>query len=293
MNDVPKVVLVDGSNLLMRCIKAMEYRGLRSGEDWQTGPLVAFIGALARIVREQEPDYMVVCWDAGPCVRRTALYPAYKANRAQPDPEAKDRKDLAFGMTKNFLGLAGIQQVAVQGFEADDVVAAYWAMTKSFDTVIVSGDKDFFQLLDYSTTQLRPDNGGTYEEWTSGRVQREYGCSPRLLPLLLALVGDPTDGVPGVRGLGPKKALKALQDAEWVLPEVVALKDPEKLDAAFLSWELIELREESAHPEVPPLHPFAPLGANDLAAARDLVVFLRALGMESVLSKFYTNTLWH
>lgn len=290
---VGPVMLVDGNNLLVRCIKAMEYSGLRNGESWETGPLTAFIGALGRLTRAHEPSAVVVCWDAGPSVRRKALYDGYKAARAEhPSPQYEERKETAFGMAKAFLKACRIQQVAVSGYEADDVVAAYWHQTPGRAKLIVSGDKDFLQLVDEHTIQLRPDSAGTYKVWGREEVQEEYGCPPECLPLLMALMGDPIDGIPGVRGLGPKKALKGLEEAGWSLQSVAALKDPEKLCDAVLSHALVDLRDPEYHPQVPPLKPFAPLDPSEGGACLELVNFLRALDLETVLNRFYTGTLW-
>lgn len=287
-------MIVDGNNLLVRCIKAMEYSGLRNGENWQTGPLTAFIGALGRLTRLCEPSALVVCWDAGPSVRRKALYDAYKAARAEnPSPETEERKETAFGMAKTFLKACRIQQVAVQGYEADDVVAAYWAKCRDMDSVIIiSGDKDFLQLVGANTVQLRPDNAGTYKLWDEGDVYVKYGCTPSVLPLMMALMGDPIDGVPGVRGLGPKKALRGLEQADWTLERVPALEDPQKLADARLSLALVDLTDASFHPDVPALKPFEPLHPSEGGACLDLVNFLRSLEMETVLNRFYTDTLW-
>lgn len=287
------VMIIDGNNLLVRCIKAMEYSGLRNGESWQTGPLTAFIGALGRFTRLYEPSALVVCWDAGPSVRRKALFDGYKAARAEsPSPEYEERKETAFGMAKAFLKACRIQQVAVAGFEADDVVAAYWAAHPGSNKIIVSGDKDFLQLVDDRTTQLRPDNAGAYKIWGPEEVLAKYGCAPEHLAKLMALMGDPIDGVPGVRGLGPKKALKGLEEAGWYLQSVKALEDPEKLCDAVLSHALIDLRDPSVHPEVPGLKPFEPLHPSEGGACLELVSFLRSLEMETVLNRFYTDTLW-
>lgn len=290
---IKDVMIIDGNNLLVRCIKAMEYSGLRSGESWETGPLTAFIGALGRLTRLYEPSALVVCWDAEPSVRRKALFDGYKAARAEsPSPEYEERKETAFGMAKAFLKACRIQQVAVAGFEADDVVAAYWAAHPGSNKIIVSGDKDFLQLVDDRTTQLRPDNAGAYKIWGPEEVLAKYGCAPEHLAKLMALMGDPIDGVPGVRGLGPKKALKGLEEADWDLESVKALQDPEKLAQARLSLSLVDLTDSSEHPAVPPLKPFAPLHPSEGGACLDLVNFLRALEMETVLNRFYTDTLW-
>lgn len=298
-------MLVDGNNLLMRCIKAMEYSGLRNGENWQTGPLTAFVGALARFVRDHKPTHLVVCWDHGPSERRKRLYPEYKSARKQQDPEAEERKETAFGMTKEFLRVAGVQQVSVRGYEADDVVAAYWGMAY-WDTqwdwaeedlprhvIIVSGDKDFLQLLDRGTKQLRPDNAGNYRLWTGQDVEAEYGVTPSNMPNYMALVGDAVDGVPGVRGIGPKKALRGLQEADWDLTRVGALANGNNHAMAILSLCLVDLRDASWHPDVPKIKPFAPVSfMGDTTDFLCLLTYLRALGMETLVAKLHTNTLW-
>lgn len=288
------LLIIDGNNLLMRCVKAMEYSGLRGGRDWSTGPLTAFIGALGRFTRDYEPDSLVVCWDHGPSRYRREIYPAYKSARHDRDPEAEERKETAFGMTKKFLRLIRVQQVAVPGFEADDLVAAYWRIAcQSGDRVlIVSGDKDFLQLVGDRTVQIRPNNAGGYLSWGREEVRAEYGCWPEQLPLLMALVGDQVDGVPGVYGIGPKKALKGLTEADWDLDAVRALEDPEKRAAARVSRLLVDLRDPGERPAVPSPDPFRPLDPSHLGDCVDLVTFLRALEMETVLTRFYTNTLW-
>lgn len=286
------VLLVDGNNLLVRCIKAMEYSGLRNGESWETGPLTAFIGALRRFVKLWEPESLVICWDHGPSEYRRYLYPDYKIARKESDEAGRERKETAFGMVKTFLKAARVQQVAVQGFEADDVLAAYWHALPGRAKVILSGDKDFLQLLDEHTVQLRPDGKGEYALWDPERVLIEYGCRPDQLPKLMALTGDSVDGIPGVRGLGPKKALKGLVEADWEFARVKALEDTEKLNAALLSHVLVNLREPEFLPEVPKLKPFEPLHPRHGGECLELINFLRALEMETVIERFYTGTLW-
>ena len=291
--DTGLVMIIDGSNLLMRCIKAMEYSGLRSGESWHTGPLTAFIGALGRFTRVHAPASLVVCWDHGPSVYRSSLYPEYKSARRQDSPAEAERKETAFGMTKHFLRLARVPQVAAPGYEADDVVAAYWAACPDRDKIIVSGDKDFLQLVDERTRQLRPEGAGGYRLWGPEEVEDKYGCPPERLALLMALLGDPSDGVPGVHGLGPKKALKGLQEASWELEKVPALADLDKLALARMSHMLVDLRSPGCHPAVPDPVPFAPLDPSEGGACLDFITFLRSMDMEGVLSSFYTRNLWN
>lgn len=296
---VPRTMIIDGNNLLVRCIKATERVGLSSG-DLSTSALTAFIGATARLVRTYKSDYrdsphrMVVCWDAGPSVYRTRLFPEYKAARRKAAQDEGDRRDsMIFEFAKRFLNYSDFDQMHMSGYEADDLVAAYWAMYPHDDKLIVSGDKDFLQLVDNNTTQVRPDNAGSYEQWHVETVQERFGCMPEQIPLYMALVGDISDGVPGVRGIGPKKALSGLQKADWVLDRVEALSDPGKLSVARTSLALVDLRDRAQHPPVRPLQRFRPVdNHSDPEDQKILVDFLESLNMERYLSQFFTGTLW-
>lgn len=292
------VLLVDGNNLLSRAIFGAS--GMTtSDEQWNTAPLVAFAGTISRLVRQARPAYMAVCWDAGPSAMRREIYPHYKAARQEhPSPDESLVKESHFALAKRLLLHCGVQQVACPGFEADDVVAAYWNRHRQGDTetiYIASGDKDFHQLLDPidpEVIQIRPLGGGGYEEFGYQRVLDKYGCTPRQLPKLMALMGDQTDGVPGVRGLGPKKALKGLQEAEWELELVAALDTPEKLADARMSWTLVDLRNPVFHPHVPPLRAFRPVRPGDGSAFSDLMVFLGSLELESISNKIVSGAFW-
>jgi 5'-3' exonuclease len=294
------VMLVDGNNILMRSIYAGLHTGMGTSDgSFSTGPLTVFIGMLSSYIREWKPTSVVVCWDHGPSTRRRKLYPDYKlARREAPDA---DGADTHFGLAKKFLSLCEIQQVAVAGYEADDVVAAYWSLLRR-DTqwdwtedeltkiIIVSGDKDFFQLLDTAVVQIRPETGG-YTLWDTERVREKLGCDPLHLPSLMALQGDPGDGIPGVPGIGPKRALKGLKEAGWDLMRVKALQDPQNYAAAIQSYALVNLRETSWHPLVPPVRPFEPVyvGAE---GGGNLLVFISSLEMTGVGNRLVNRTLW-
>lgn len=283
-----KTILVDGHNLLMRSIHAAQGRGMRSESGIDTGALTVFVGMLSAYVRSWQPESVVVCWDHG-SYRRRELFPDYKAAR-RAAPEDEDARDTHFGLTKRFLALAEVQQVAIPGHEADDLIAAYCHQAEGIK-IIVSGDKDLFQLLGPRVVQIRPMSGGGYDLWTEEKVVREYGCEPSQLPLLMALAGDPTDGIPGVRGIGPKKALIALQKADWELDKVTALQDSAKRVAAHTSLALVDLTNPEYHPEVPPPRPFTPtcVGA---PGGGHLLTFVAGLGMIGIGNRLIHEILW-
>jgi 5'-3' exonuclease len=283
-----KTMLVDGHNILMRSIHAAHGQGMMSEGGIDTGPLTVFIGMISRYVREWKPTSVVVCWDHGPSQRRREIYPDYKAARkAAP---AVDDQDTHFGLAKRFLALAEVQQVAVVGYEADDLIAAYCYKTPG-DVVIVSGDKDLLQLLRPMVVQIRPTLGGGYDLWTPDRVVATHGCEPFQLPLIMALAGDPTDGVPGVPGIGPKRALRGLEGADWDLDKVAVLQDADKRTAALTSLALVDLTNPEYYPLVPPARSFEPcfVGA---PGGGHLMTFVASLGMISVGNKLVHDTLW-
>jgi DNA polymerase-1 len=123
-------------------------------------------------------------------------------------------------------------------------------------------------------------------------VEAKYGVDPFHMPNYMALVGDSVDGVPGVKGIGPKKALKALQEADWRLEDIPVLQEGNNRGMAILSAVLVNLRNTPWHPEVPEAKPFNPIDPSERGECLELVTFLRALGMETILSRFYTGTLW-
>src|SRR5690606_6422668 len=150
---------------------------------------------------------------------------AYKSER--PEHVERDKEErVAANLASEFLTLAGIHHLKMEGVEADDLVAAYWRQARAMGperVVILSGDKDFLQLVERGvpeTVQIRP--GVSPEVWTMAEVVAKFGCIPSDLPKVMALSGDKSDGVPGLRGVGTKTAVKMLAANDWDLAKVVA-----------------------------------------------------------------------
>lgn len=232
-----RTLLIDGNNLLARAHHASlggKVEMFANGTN--TSALVIFIGLISKYVRQVQPDRMAVLWDAGHALR-DAAYPAYKAARAKPEG---DGDSMPLTLAKEFLTWACVPHKAHQGYEADDLIAATARQTPG-EVVILSGDKDLLQLIDdrRGVTQIRvPDD----QPWTEVDVERKFGVPPHLLSHYLALVGDPGDGVPGVSGLGPKKSLALLEQAEWDWEAVGDLLGPERAKVASLMHSLVDLR---------------------------------------------------
>lgn len=286
-----KALVVDGNNIAMRSISAMLYSGL-SANDAPTGPLLAFINTLAHHIREERPDRLVVCWDARGHRWRSDVDEDYKANRA-PAPE-QDFKHSSFALIKELLSLANIAQTEVPEAEADDVIAAYW-QARPIDTefVILSNDKDFLQLLEPDTEQIRVSAGGApTDRWNVNRVLDDLGCWPQSLPKVMALTGDVSDNVIGVRGIGPKKAIKALKDAGWDLEKITIPSIVAEMDRVRTNLDLVDLRKPRDWITVSEVPPFRPTSvASPLHPL--LVDFLISYKMSHTLGKYYSATLWN
>lgn len=286
-----KALIYDGTNLLMRAVYASRGREM-SADGVFTGGVVIFINSLCRFIREEQPDRVAVCWDGGRSLKRTQLDPEYKANRRdQPDDLVESRRDTK-GLSCEFLSLCGIHHVERPGVEADDLVAAYWrrSMMDGDRVVIVSSDKDFLQLLNKDTDQVRLSSAGApTDRWTPDRMQETYGCAPEHWPSVLALAGDASDNVPGVPRFGVKTAVKALAKAGWSLD---AVQDPRVVEARArvdLNYELVDLRgtAPASHP-APPLDPTHPGDA----LWGPLLDYLRIYRLDTVRDRLHEGSLW-
>ncbi len=239
-----KIYLIDVSSMFFRAFYAI--RPLTSPTGTPVNAVYGFLSMLSKLMKEEKPDYMVFCYDRKEASFRKELYDGYKANRSEM-PE-----DLALQIPyiKKIAVLLGIPSVEVDTFEADDLIGTLtkFARRKNLDVVIVSGDKDFAQLIEdhviiYDTMKdVRYDAQKALEKWGVGTAQFiDY----------LAIVGDTSDNVPGVKGIGEKGAVKLLQqfkDLEDIyenidLVESKSIKQ-KLLDAkemAFLSKKLVTI----------------------------------------------------
>lgn len=296
-------LLVDGNNALVRSIKAMERANL-SAAGLPTAALHTFVRMMSRYVREVQPDRMVVCWDGGRSTMRTEVYEGYKEARATSEYAAPlavldiapDDPKASFHLAKEFLSLANIHHIEMPGVEADDLIAAYWRVRRPDDRVVIlSGDRDFLQLCDGWTEQIRPGTGED-DRWTSNRVRTKYECKPEDLPKVMALMGDPGDGVPGLPGFGPKTAVKLLKEHGWDLDAFLdsghkklplgARADVER------NLRLVNLREAyPGSPEVDLPPAFEPTDVGSILH-NDLVAFLDRFEMHQVKDAYIRNQLW-
>jgi DNA polymerase-1 len=293
-------MLIDANNLFMRA-RFATMRESMSADGESTATLTVFSDGIARHIRTERPDRLAVCWDGGGSAYRLRLLKTYKGNRRSHQrqkyglPASEDFRTER-DQVREFLALANLFQIMLPGFEADDLIGRYWFDAEE-DVLIVSNDKDFFQLAGKNpqgrqTRLLRLSSGGAPNEyWDADRVFKHTGVAPRHIPSWMALTGDEGDDVPGVPGVGPKRARTALQDAHWSLS---AIEDPAIRQAhaqVVLSRLLVNLRLPV--PDLSLAYPprLDPTGTHSALYA-EFAGFLQRYRMARTTGRLIAGTLW-
>ncbi len=247
-----EIYIIDGSAYIYRAYHAIA--PLSNSKGVPTHAILGFINMVNRLVREKQPAYLAIAFDSRGPVFRHELYDQYKANRP-PMPE-----DLSSQIPyiKRFVAAANILMLEEQEVEADDIIAS---IVKKFTplghkVVIVSGDKDLLQLVSPEVVMWDPMKDKVMDQQA---VRQKYGVGPDQLLDLFALIGDSSDNVPGVPGIGPKTANKLIGDfasLEGLYEQVDGLKKSkmkeniiEHRDQAYLSRQLIALKSDVVIPE--------------------------------------------
>ena len=258
-----------------------------------TGPLVIFVNSLAKFVGEERPTRFVACWDSGGSRYREAVFPPYKLARRQA-AMGSTAHAASFALIKEFLALSGIGQWGRDGVEADDLIAAAHRDTEG-RKVILSSDKDLLQLLDGETELIRFTGAVKADRWDSSRVQYEYGCEPARLGQVFALSGDMVDGIPGLPGIGPKRAVKMLGAHEWDWDALMARLSAEQHRAAELYRSLVDLTYlHEPVPSVPPWSPYPRYSVEGINPVLHppLLEFCERYKLTNIQHRIETRTLW-
>ncbi len=208
-----KVILVDGNNLLYRSYFATAYTGnmMKNSKGFPTNGLYGLVNMLNKIIKEEKPEYMLVAFDKGKTFRHEE-YKDYKGGRNEtPDDLIKQ-----FKVAKELVPLMGIRCFEIDNYEADDIIGTYSKIVcndPNFNATIVSSDKDLLQLIN-EQIDVKLLKQKDYIRMNEETFFETYGIKPIRMIDLKGLQGDPSDNIPGVKGVGEKTALKLLQEYE-------------------------------------------------------------------------------
>jgi DNA polymerase I len=241
----PRLFLIDGYALIYRAFFAMIQRPLLTTRGENTSAAFGFTRFLIKVLEEYKPDYLGVVLDAGTS-KRAEIYPAYKATRD------KMPTDLEWSLPKIRDVIRGfnVPVVALPDHEADDVIGtlARHAAAAGLEAVIVSGDKDFYQLIGDHICLLNPGRGGSAgveEEWVDlGNAGERLGVPPQHVVDYLALIGDSSDNIPGAKGIGPKTAIQLIEQfggVEQILAHAAEVSNKRARESLIASADDIRL----------------------------------------------------
>ncbi|MFP4622591.1 MAG: DNA polymerase I [Gemmatimonadota bacterium] len=251
----PRLYLIDGYALIYRAFFAMISRPLTTSKGENTSAAFGLTRFLLKLRDEYDPDYLGVVLDSGTSAR-TQVYPEYKATREKMPDELRS----SLPRVRQLLEAFRIPILELDDYEADDVIGTLsrLAAESDVDTVIVSGDKDFYQLIGDRVALLNPGRGGQAnvdEEWVDrSNASERLGVPPERVCDYLALIGDSSDNVPGARGIGPKTAVKLIEEygpVESILEQAEAVSGKrareallEYRDDVILSKQLVRIMRD-------------------------------------------------
>lgn len=246
------LLLVDGKNLFWRAASSSDL----TADGKQTAGIYTFLRALIKI-HEKFGGVIVICWEGGKrrTMKRVEMYPEYKLRKS--DPEREEILKTVFSQLDRLiklLGVLGITQAKAPGWEADDAMATLARRTekKGYITAIFSADSDMFQCVTDSTFVVKPISKGI-EIIDSDKVQEHLGVHPDQVPLLKALSGDPSDGIPGVNGIGKVGAAKLIEKLSSYTNIIAATKADQKPDISRFgnkAWEALKISAENGELEL-------------------------------------------
>ena len=240
-----KLLVIDGNALLHRAYHA--YPPLTNPQGETINVVFGFFSMIFTIYADHKPDHLVICFDRGAPTFRMQMFAGYHADRGEMEEDFAAQLPLVYDIVEK----TGIPMFALDGYEADDLIgtiATEAVKDGKTEVLIVTGDRDLLQLVNPQVKVLMPITGFTKTKlFDEEAVEEKYGVHPRQFIDYKALIGDNSDGYPGVTGIGPKGAAKLLQEFETFdnlyqsldkLPEKTALKLATDAEQAALAKKL-------------------------------------------------------
>ena len=247
-----KVILIDGNNLLFRSYYATAYSGniLRNSKGFPTNALFGFINMLNKIINEENPNYMMIAFDKGKTFRHEK-YEVYKDGRKETPLELKQQ----FPVAKEIARTMGIKCFEIDNYEADDIIGTFAKEVDKDDefvATIISSDKDLLQLIS-NDVEVKLLKTNDYIRMNEKTFFDTYGITPPRMVDLKSLMGDSSDNIPGVKGIGEKTALKLLHEystLDGIYENIENIKGSTKnklekyKDDAYFSYELATIYKD-------------------------------------------------
>ena len=206
-----RLLLVDGHSLAYRAFYALPVENFSTASGQATNAVYGFTSMLINLIKEEKPTHIATAFDVSRKTFRSELFPEYKSQRSATPDEFRSQMGYIF----EAVAALGVRHFAMEGFEADDIIATIstHAADQGYEVLICTGDRDSFQLVNEKVTVLYPKKGMTdLARMTPAAVLDKYGLTPEQYPDFAALRGDPSDNLPSVPGVGEKTATKWIQE---------------------------------------------------------------------------------
>jgi DNA polymerase I len=277
------LILVDVSSMFFRAFYAIP--NLTNKDGFPTNALYGFLSMTSKLMQKYESQNIIYCYDRPEPSFRKELDDRYKANRSEMPEDLG--KQIPF--IKDFTDYLGIPRLDILGFEADDLIGSYahWGQKNGYKVLIISGDKDFAQLIADDVVMVDTMKDITVDV---AMVKKKWGVEPSQFIDYLALIGDSSDNIPGVKGIGPKTAEKLIADyktLDGIYENIESIKGStktkliEKKDEAYLSKILVTIKTDIELPTSPDQITLKPKNyekLNELFLKFDFKKFAKELG---------------